>query len=78
MNVCMEKYLSEDKMYSSNPASSPPIEHLKLASAGNIIGFCQECVYHCLRKCRFSRSCANFLCYCGEIMPRGKEFFGTK
>ncbi|CAH2079938.1 unnamed protein product [Thlaspi arvense] len=78
MSMCMGKSLSEDRMYSSNPPSSPPIEHLELASADNIVGFCQECVYHCLRKDRFTRSCANFLCYCGNIMPRGKGFFGAK
>lgn len=68
----------EERTHSSNPAASPPIdfqindqlsrdEHLELAWAKNIIGFCQECAYFCQRKGVKIGGCAGFKCICSNI-----------
>ncbi|EFH41691.1 hypothetical protein ARALYDRAFT_917330 [Arabidopsis lyrata subsp. lyrata] len=44
----------------------PPDEHLGLSHATNLIGFCQECAHHCLRKKRVIGDCRKFVCHCSK------------
>ncbi|KAF8083338.1 hypothetical protein N665_0780s0011 [Sinapis alba] len=69
------KSFSEDKTYISSHATSPQLDiqtnnqilfddKIKPQAAKIPIGFCQECVHHCIRKKRFMLDCRKFAYYC--------------
>ncbi|XP_010510573.1 PREDICTED: defensin-like protein 222 [Camelina sativa] len=44
----------------------PPDEHLGVSASKSLTGFCQECVYHCLRRKRVIGECQRFVCHCSR------------
>ncbi|XP_010445892.1 PREDICTED: defensin-like protein 222 [Camelina sativa] len=74
-NIKAKAYL-EENTHSFNSATSPqinfkidelpPDEHLGVSAAKNILGFCQECAHHCLRRKRIIGECRRFVCHCSR------------
>ncbi|EOA14724.1 hypothetical protein CARUB_v10028010mg [Capsella rubella] len=68
------KYNYEEEDHSLYSAASPqinfkldelpPDEHIEVMAAENIIGFCHECAYHCMRRRRRLGECRSFVCHC--------------